>query len=106
MRRLFAALVVATLVAGPAAAEPKLKRYKVVTADGGESLVAGTRISVQGVFVLIWIGRTLDTVVTAPKYVTEIPEGTPEPEPAPAPEGLPMPLDPRTHAPTVALGRK
>lgn len=110
MRKILAGAVIGAMlvVAGAADAAPKLRRYKVVTADGGQSVVEGTRISVEGVYVLVWIGRRLDTAICAPKYVTELPAEPatpePEPEPEPAPEGLPVPLDPRSSsAPTVAL---
>lgn len=98
MRRIFAGLLVGLLMVGTVGAEPRLRRYKVVTGDGGTSVIEGTRISIEGNFVLVWIGRRLDTAVFAPKYVTELPpevkvvpeSPVDEPEPSlPAPSEVP-----------------
>ena len=97
MRRL---LVVAALLAcaAPAGAWPwghkTVRRYKVVSADGGQSILEGESIRTRGFYVEIILHGRVDTIVCGPKYVTELPpEKT---EPAVAPESKPgSMLDPQ-----------
>ena len=84
MKLITLALAAALLLPTPAQAKPKMHRYKVVTSDGGQSIVEGTSMRTKGVFVEILIGKVVDTVVTAPKYVTQLPDVDPEPEKKPA----------------------
>lgn len=98
MRRL---AIVAVLLAWPAVAcawpwshHRTVRRYKVVSSDGGQSILEGESIRTRGVYVEIILNGRVDTIVCAPKYVTELP---PEEKKEPAPDPVPT-LDPNPAA--------
>jgi hypothetical protein len=54
-----------------------MHRYKVVLADNSESVLEGTSMRSNGVNVEILIGKVVDTIITAPKYVTQVTDAPP-----------------------------
>lgn len=95
MRAALVALLCLALVA-PAAAWPRAKvhRYKVVTGDGGTSVLSGTKIRTRGFCVEVILNGRVDTIACGIKYITELPDEAPEDqtpleptEPAITPQG-------------------
>lgn len=86
MRRLAVATILLACAA-PAGAWPwghKVHRYKIVSGDGGESVLPGESIRTRGLCVELLLHGRVDTIVCGPKYVTELPDREVEAEPPPA----------------------
>ena len=88
-RLLIAIVAAACALAATAYTPPPLKdlpvhRYKVVTGDGGESILRGTSIRAgSGLCPEIILNGRVDTIVCAPRYITELPDEPDSPPPAP-----------------------
>ena len=58
--------------------QPVVHQYKIVTQDGGTSVMAGTSIRSNGFCVDIMLNGRVDTIVCNPKYITELPPEEPK----------------------------
>jgi hypothetical protein len=88
-RAVTAVVLTAAISAAPACAmKPRVYRYKIVSGDGGESVLYGERIQVRGACVELLLRGRVDTIMCGIRYITELPEAA---EPAPEPEVEPEP---------------